>query len=97
MILELEDKIAKADRVDLHYKSPYEYKYAVVEYACRQRRPLKVAEYYIYGEELKTGKPLICWSWIASSNFNVVEAGFDSEDAVKQRLKELRLERKNKE
>ena len=97
MISELEDKIAKADRVDLHYRPPYEYKYAVVEYACRQGRPLKVAEYYIYGEELKTGKPLICWSWIASTNFVVVEDNFSTEEEATARMKELRLERKNKE
>ena len=86
----LEEKIANASKVEIHYKPPYEYKYAVVEYSCRQGRPLKVAEYYIYGEELKSGKPLICWSWIASTNFNVVEDGFESEDAAKLRLKELR-------
>ena len=90
MNAELEDKIANAERVDLHYRPPYEYKYAVVEYTCRQGRPLKVAEYYTYGEELKSGKPLICWSWIASTNFIVVEDGFGSEDVAKQRLKELR-------
>lgn len=93
MFIGLEDKIANAERVDLHYRPPYEYKYAVVEYTCRQGRPLKVAEYYIYGEELKSGKPLICWSWIASTNFIVVEDGFGSEDAAKQRLKELRSNR----
>ena len=86
----LEDKIAKAERVDLHYRPPYEYRYAVVEYSCRQGKPLKVAEYYIYGEELKSGNPLVCWEWLPSTNFNTVEDGFDSEDAAKQRLRELR-------
>ena len=92
-MLTIEEKIAKAERVDLHYRGPHEYRYAVVEYSCRQGKPLKVAEYYIYGEELKSGKPLICWSWIASTNFNVIEDGFGSEEAAKQRLKELRRTR----
>ena len=73
MFTELEDKIANAERVDLHYRPPYETKYAVVRYFCRQGKPLKVASYYIYGEELKTGRPLICWHWIDSTNFNVIE------------------------
>lgn len=94
---ELEEKVLNAERVDLHYKPPYEYRYAVVEYSCRKGRPLKVAEYYIYGEELKSGKPLICWSWIASTNFNIIEDGFRSEEDATARMKELRLERKNKE
>ena len=88
-MLTIEEKIAKAERVDLHYRGPYEYQYAVVEYSCRQGKPLKVAEYYIYGEELKSGKPLICWSWIASTNFTVVEDGFRSEEAAKQRRQKV--------
>lgn len=88
--VELEGKIANADRVDLHYRPPYETKYAIVKYYCRQGKPLKVGGYYIYGEELKTGTPLICWNWLPSTNFNVVEDGFGSEAAAKQRLKELR-------
>ncbi len=90
MLTELEDKIAKARRIDLYYRPPYEYRYAVVEYSCRQGRPLKVAEYYIYGEELKTGKPLICWSWIASTNFAVLEKGFATKEEATARMKELR-------
>ena len=87
---ELEDKIAKAERVDLHYRGPYETKWAIVEYYWRQGKPLKTASYYTYGEELKSGNPLICWNWVSSTNFNVVEDGFGSEDAAKLRLKELR-------
>jgi hypothetical protein len=86
----LEEKIANASKVDLYYKPPYEIKYAVVEYCCRKGRPLKVAEYYIYGEELKTGKPLICWSWIDSTNFNIVENDFVTEEDAKVRMNELR-------
>lgn len=86
----VEQKIQRADKVELHYKSPYEYRYAVVKYCCRKGQPLRVAEYYIYGEELKTGKPLICWSWIDSTNFNVVEDNFATEEEAKTRLKELR-------
>lgn len=87
---ELELKIANASKVDLYYKPPYEYRYAVVEYCCRKGRPLKVAEYYVYGEELKTGKPLVCWSWLDSTNFNVVENNFVTEEDAIVRMKELR-------
>lgn len=90
MLTNLEERIAKAERVDLHYRGPYETKWAIVRYYCRQGKPLKVASYYVYGEELKTGTPLVCWNWLPSTNFNVIENGFGSEDAAKQRLKELR-------
>ena len=86
----LEQKIAAADKVELHYKPPYKDKYAVVEYSCRQGKPLKLGRYYVYGEELKTGKPLICWSWVASTNFNVVENNFSTEAEATARMKELR-------
>ena len=93
MSTELEEKIARAERVDVHYRGPYETKYAIVEYHWRQGKPLKVASYYTYGEELKSGNPLICWYWVPSTNFVVVEDGFGSEDAAKLRLKELRRTR----
>ena len=86
----LEAKIAAAYKVEVHYKPPYKDKYAVVEYSCRQGKPLKLGRYYIYGEELKTGKPLICWYWMASTNFNVVEDDFDTEEEAVTRLKELK-------
>lgn len=95
--MELKDKIAKAERVDLHYRGPYETKYAIIEYYCRQGKPLKTASYYVYGEELKSGKPLICWNWVPSTNFVVVEDGFGSEEDAARRLKELKSELKNKE
>ena len=93
-MLPIEDKIAKATEVKAYYPGPYETKYAIVEYYCRRGKPLKVASYYIYGEELKSGKPLICWNWVPSTNFIVVEDGFGSEEAAKLRLKELKLELK---
>jgi hypothetical protein len=86
----LEEKIANASKVDLYYKPPYDYRYAVVEYCCRKGRPLKVAEYYIYGEELKTSKPLVCWSWVDSTNFNIVENDFATAEDATARMKELR-------
>lgn len=86
----LEEKIAKADKVEIHYKPPYETKYAVVKYCCRKGKPLKVASYFIYGEELKTGKPLICWHWLPSTNFSVVENDFTTEAEAIIRMKELR-------
>lgn len=93
----LEEKIAAAVKVELYYKPPHETKYAIVEYSCRKGKPLKLAHYYIYGEELKTGKPLICWYWMESTNFNIVEDNFATEEEAKVRMKELRLERRGKE
>lgn len=91
---ELEEKIAAARKVDIYYSTPHETKYAVVRYTCRQGKPFKVASYYIYGEELKSGKPLICWHWLPSTNFAIVEDGFDSEEDAARRLKELKSELK---
>ena len=91
---ELEAKIAAADKVKLYYKPPYEYRYAVVEYGCRKGKPLKVASYYTYGEELKTGEPLICWSWLPSTNFAVLEKGFNTEEEATARMKELKEKRR---
>lgn len=92
-LTELEAKIANAKRVDLHYQGPLKTKYAIVEYWCQQGKPIKLASYHVYGEELKSGKPLICWNWLPSTNFNVVEDGFDSEEGANRRLKELRRTR----
>lgn len=93
-IEQIEQKIANADKVLIHYKPPYETKYAIVQYGCRKGQPLKVASYYIYGEELKTGKPLICWHWIASTNFSIVEDRFSTEEEATARMKELRIKRR---
>ena len=87
---ELEAKIAAAEKVELYYKPPYKDKYAVVEYCCRQGKPLKLGRYYIYGEELKTGKPLICWQWRASMIFDVIEDGFSTSDEAIARIKQLK-------
>ncbi len=94
LFAELEDTIEKASKVEIHYPGPYETKYAIVEYSCRNGRPLKVASYYIYGEELKTGKSLICWYWMPSTNFNIIEDNFGTEAEATTRMKELRLKRK---
>lgn len=91
---EIEEKIAAARKVDIYYSTPHETKYAVVRYTCRQGKPFKVASYYIYGEELKSGKPLVCWHWLPSTNFVIVEDGFDSEEDAARRLKELKSELK---
>lgn len=60
-----------------------------MQYYCRKGKPLKIASYYVYGEELKTGKPLICWHWLPSTNtnFNVVENNFDTEEEAMVKLK----------
>lgn len=91
---ELEEKIATAREVKICYSTPHEVKYAIVRYTCRQGKPLKLASYYIYGEELKSGKPLICWHWLPSTNFCIVEDGFGSKEAAACRLKELKSELK---
>jgi hypothetical protein len=84
-------KIENARKVEIHYKRPYEYKWAVVRYYCRKGKPLKVASYYIYGEELKSGKPLICWHWQPSTNFNVIEDDFATEEEAIARMKKLKV------
>ena len=84
------EKIKNAREVKIHYKGPHETKWAVVRYYCRKGKPLKVASYYIYGEELKSGKPLICWHWQPSTNFNVIEDDFATEEEAIARMKELK-------
>ena len=93
---QVEEKILRAEKVNIYYPGPYETKWAIMEYWGQKGKPLKVASYYIYGEELKTGEPLYCWHWQPSFNSSVVEDGFDTEEEAKARLKELRAERKNK-
>ena len=92
----MEQKIQRADKVLAYYPGPYETKWAIMEYWGQKGKPLKVASYYIYGEELKTGDPLYCWHWQPSFNSSMVEDGFSTEEEAKQRLKELRAERKQK-
>lgn len=94
---ELETKIENAAKVELYYKPPFECRFAVVEYFARQGKPLKIASYDIYGEELKTGKQLRCWNWMTSTpsmNFSVVEADFATEAEAQVRLQKLKGERK---
>ncbi len=89
------NKIGPARKIEIHYNPPYEYRFAVVEYYCRQGKPLKVESYYIYGEELKTGEQLRCWSGdILSTNFSVKEDGFTTHAEATARMKELKGERK---
>ena len=92
----IEQKIQKADRVLVYYPGPYETKWAIIEYWARQGKPLKVSSYYNYGEELKTGEPLKCWHWMPSTNFNIIEDNFSTEEEAIHRMKELRAERKQK-
>lgn len=93
-LAELEDMMEYAEKIEVHYKPPYQYKFAVVEYSCRQGKPLKVVSYYIFGEELKTGKPLRCWTGYPSTNWSVLEDNFATEVEAQARLKELREARK---
>ena len=90
----LEEKIARAEKVNVCYPGPYETKWAIMEYWGQKGKPLKVASYYIYGEELKTGEPLYCWHWQPSFNSTVIEDNFGSEEEAKARMKELRRLRK---
>ena len=92
---ELEAKIANARKVEIYYNQPYEYRFAVVEYSCRPGKPLMVASYHIYGEELKTGKQLRCWNYYSSTNWCIIEDGFKTEDVAKLRMKELKEARKH--
>ena len=93
---QVEEKILRADKVLVYYPGPYETKWAIMEYWGQKGKPLKVASYYIYGEELKTGEPLYCWHWQPSFNSSIVEDGFSTEEEAKARLKVLRAERKKK-
>ena len=95
-IEKLLEKINKADKVLAYYPGPYETKWAILEYWGQKGKPLKVASYYIYGEELKTGEPLYCWHWQPSFNSDIVEDGFGTEEEAKARLKVLKAERKKK-
>lgn len=91
------EKIEPARKVEIHYNPPHEYRFAVVEYYCRQGRPLRVESYYIYGEELKTGEQLRCWSGeILSTNFSVKEDGFATYAEATARMKELKETRRGK-
>lgn len=92
----VEQKIQRADKVLAYYPGPYETKWAIIEYWARQGKPLKVASYYIYGEELKTGESLYCWHWQPSTNFNIIENNFSTEEEATRRMKELRAARKQK-
>ena len=92
-------KLSEADfesarKIELHYDAPYEYKFAIVEYYARQSKPLKVVSYYIFGEELKTGKPLRCWTGYPSTNWSVLEDGFATETEAITRMKEIKEARK---
>ena len=93
---QVEEKILRADKVLAYYPGPYETKWAIIEYWARQGKPLKVASYYNYGEELKTGELLKCWHWMPSTNFDIIEDNFSTEEEAQQRLKVLRAERKQK-
>jgi hypothetical protein len=84
------EKIENAREVEVHYKRPYQYRWAVIRYGCRKNKPLKVASYYIYGEKLKTGEPIRCWEYLPSTNFNIVADGFNTEEEAIARMKELR-------
>jgi hypothetical protein len=86
------EKLENAREVNIHYSGPHETKWAVVRYYCRKGKPLKVASYFIYGEEFKTGKPLICWHWQPSTNFTVLENNFATEAEATARMKELRCD-----
>lgn len=95
-IEKLLQKINKADKVLAYYPGPYETKWAIMEYWGQKGKPLKVASYYIYGEELKTGAPLYCWHWQPSFNSDIVEDNFSTEEEARARLKVLKAERKKK-
>ena len=84
------EKIENAREVKIYYRGPHETKWAVVRYYCQKGKPFKVASYYVYGEELLTGNKLICWHWQPSTNFNVIEDGFGTEEEATARMKELR-------
>jgi hypothetical protein len=84
------NKIEDAREVEIHYKSPYKTEWAIVRFYCRKGKPFKVAKYEIRGERLIAGEPIRCFEYMASTNFNIVEYGFGSEEEAITRMKELR-------
>ena len=88
------EKIENAREVEIHYNQPHVTRWAVVRYGCRQGKPLKVASYFIYGEELKSGRLLRCWHWQPSTNFVIVEDDFATEEEAIARMKKLRGQEK---
>ncbi len=94
MPTDIEAKIANARKVEIYYNQPHEERFAVVEYSCRQGKPLMVASYHIYGEELKTGKQLRCWDYYSSTNWRVLDDGFTTYADATARMKELKEARK---
>ena len=90
------EKIEPTRKIEIHYNPPHEYRFAVVEYSCRQGKPLMVANYYIYGEELKTGKLLRCWDYYPSTNWRILEDGFTTHAEATARMKELKEARRGK-
>ena len=89
-----EASFENARKVEIHYNQPYENRFAVVEYSCRQGKPLMVAHYVIYGEELKTGKQLRCWDYYPSTNWRVLEDDFTTHAEATARMKELKEARR---
>ena len=83
-------KLARAKKIQVLYEAPYEAKWAVVEYFAQKGKPLKVVQYHVYGEELIAGEELICWQWLPSTNFAVIEKGFRTEAEAIARMKMLR-------
>lgn len=90
LFAELEDTIENATKVLIYHKPPFKTKYAIVEYFVRRGKPLKVVQYHIQGIELKSGEELICWQWLPSTNFAVIEKGFETEAEAIERMKQLK-------
>ena len=84
------EKIENAREVEVYYKSPYKTEWAIVRYYCRKGKPVKVVRYAIRGEKLVAGEPIRCFEYMASTNFVIVESGFDTEEEAIARMKELR-------
>ena len=84
------DKLQNVCELEVYYKSPYKTKWAIVRYYCRKGKPYKVAKYDIRGERLMAGEPIRCFEYMASTNFNIVEDDFDTEEEAITRMKELR-------
>ena len=92
-LCEYENQIEASQKIEVYYKPPYQNKYAIVKYYARKGQPLKVEEYYIYGEELKTNEKLCAWTNALSTNFGIIEDNFENQEEANKRLKEIKNEK----
>lgn len=84
------------DTVVVRYREQLE-RWAIVEYSWQRNagQPLCVVQYYISGKDLIRGEDTIYFANAPRGyNFSKVEMGFETKEAAKARLEELKARRK---